>query len=313
MQGVTNNAANGNRVDPTLTADLEFGMVFFEHGRGFIHLEGALGTGLNDDAPFVTNIFGLPNTDANPGQRQADMELAEAYFEFEYWNNSFFLTVGLLDPVVYFDNNAVANDETTQFLNSGLVNNSAIALPGYSLGMVIRYKATAYMNLQAGIFEGDSDWDNIQRDPFYIGEVDFHTNFGDKEGNYRFYVWRNHTNNPAGYGFGMSLDQQAAAWLTFFARFGYASPSIYQNKMSFAGGVEFAGALFKRHEDAIGLAINSDTVAAGDNESLLELYYRLQLGDHLALSPDIQWYMNPGASAANSKALVGSLRAQVDF
>jgi len=326
VAGTANNAPNGNRADASLTADLELGMVFFSHGRGFINLEGALGTGLNDNVPFNASIFGPPNGDANPGVRLADMELAEVFYEGNYWENRFFFNVGLLDPAAFFDTNEAANSETTQFLNAGFVNNGAVELPGYALGLAIRVLATPWLSLQAGIFEGDSDWDSIQSDPFYIGEIVLHPVLFRQPGNYRFYAWQNHTDHvnastgsttDAGYGFGLSLDQKLADWLTFFGRFGYQSPNIYQGKIAFSGGFEVSGSVFGRMDDAtaiaFGQAINSDTVAARNNEAVLEWYYRLQINEHVGLSPDIQWYFNPGASAANSKVLVFALRGQFDF
>jgi len=45
------------------------------------------------------------------------------------------LTAGKLDPTVYLDANRVANDETTQFLSSSMVNNPAVAFPDNGLGV----------------------------------------------------------------------------------------------------------------------------------------------------------------------------------
>ncbi|MGD8547131.1 MAG: hypothetical protein PVJ10_04110, partial [Thiohalophilus sp.] len=45
-------------------------------------------------------------------------------------------SAGLLDPSAFADISNVANDETTQFLNQGFINNPTIRFPDYSLGFV---------------------------------------------------------------------------------------------------------------------------------------------------------------------------------
>ena len=77
----------------------------------------------------------------------------------------------MLDPVVYFDENEVANNETSQFLNGGFVNNTCVEFPGYSLGAVIKVQPLSWLSIKGGLFEGDSDWNDIERDPFWIAQL----------------------------------------------------------------------------------------------------------------------------------------------
>lgn len=324
--GSMNNNPNPNHASPSLSGDFEVGMKFFDHGRGFVHVETGIGEGLNNDAPFDSLLFGLVNQDANPGLRTRDLEIAEAYYEGFYFNNGFTFTIGMLDPVVYFDENLVANDETSQYLNGGFVNNTCAEFPGYSLGATIKVQPFNWLSIKGGIFEGDSDWKNIEKDPFWIAQIGFHPTIANRNGNYLFYVWGNHTDhtnvdtgatNAAGYGFGLSLDQQIMEWLRLFGRFGLQSKSIYQAEMAYSMGLELSGSLYNRSDDAFGMAfgqaVNNDKVAVGNNESVVEAYYRLQLGDHIGLSPDVQFIINPGASSTNNNVVVASLRAQIDF
>jgi len=171
LAGSMNNNPNPNHVDPSLSADFEIGMKFFDHGRGFVHVEAGIGNGLNSDAPFDSLLFGVTNADANPGVRERDIEVAEAYYEGFYFDKAFTFILGMLDPVVYFDENEVANNETSQFLNGGFVNNTCVEFPGYSLGAVIKVQPLSWLSIKGGLFEGDSDWNDIERDPFWIAQL----------------------------------------------------------------------------------------------------------------------------------------------
>ena len=99
-------------------------------------------------------------------------------------------------------------------------------------------------------------------------------------------------------------------------------------------GAQLSGVHWQRAEDRVGLALDLDGLA-GDHraylaaggcgfmlcdgaldygrERVIEAYYRLQLGAHLQLSPDLQWIVNPGYNRARGPARVLGLRAHLSL
>ena len=110
--------------------------------------------------------------------------------------------------------------------------------------------------------------------------------------------------------------------LGLFARFGYADEDVNPISWFWSVGLRYRGLLPGRPDDVLGLgsyqAIRSsrfrDTVAPDfDRETGIELYYRFDPLPWLAVTPDLQYIVNPGASDAASDAVVVLLRLRVTF
>lgn len=148
------------------------------------------------------------------------------------------LTVGKMDPFVFFDQNGAADDESTRFLNNVFVHNPLLDSGGqvgaddYGFTPGVRM---AYVNdengwgASLGVFgAGDSStFGKSFSRPFVIGQLEKNIRaFGGFDGTYRLYAW----NNPQAEGFdgeershagwGISADQQVSESLTLFARYG---------------------------------------------------------------------------------------------
>ena len=62
--------------------------------------------------------------------------------------------------------------------------------------------------------------------------------------------------------------------------------------------------------------LGAAAAAGAKNELHLEAYYRLQINEHIALSPDVQVIWNPfGGLAANNRGVITAfgLRTQIDL
>jgi hypothetical protein len=134
-----------------------------------------------------------------------------------------------------------------------------------------------WLELNYGVFDGDSDWDDIGDNLFNVGQVTFKTGFFGLPGNYRFFGWSNksrHTKwlDPAKekegtYGFGLSFDQKANDIITLFARYGWQDPKVfnpdittagdlnYSLKHSWSAGLQIEGKPWKRDNDVFALAV----------------------------------------------------------
>jgi high affinity Mn2+ porin len=347
----TNNAASDvtkkeSRTDASYSADITIGKEFKEvGGRAFLHLEAGQGAGLEDDLTLYSNI----NRDAD---NDNNVRLTELWYEQALFKDKAAFTFGKLDPTVYFDNNEVANDETTQFLGRIFRNSPTIEFPDNTAGMRLAYMPFEGLELGYGIFDGNSDWEKIGDNLFNIGQIAFKTNFFNLPGNYRFLGWNNnvyHTKwldiektKEAAYGFGLSFDQKVSDIVTLFTRYGWQDPEVYNPDVqatgdlnyslehSWSAGFQVEGKPWGRQKDvfafAIGQAIPSrdykkagetlDPARKAESEGHIETYYRIHVNDHLSLSPDLQYIWNPFGKDVpddTSGIFVAGMRAQVDF
>jgi len=95
-------------------------------------------------------------------------------------------------------------------------------------------------------------------------------------------------------------------------------------KSALSFGTSLSGSLWGRGEDVVGIAYgvlqNNDksttyfsAISNPDDESHLEIYYKLGFSDHFTLTPDLQVVTNAGGDADNDTITVYGLRAQMNF
>lgn len=347
VQGTDNTNATeekkNSKADASFSEDITISKEFEGlNSQAFIHLEAGQGAGLTNDLSLYSNV----DYDANDEEHVA---VSEIWYEQGLFSDKALLTFGKLDPTAYFDNNEAANDETTQFLSDIFRNNPAIEFPDNTLAIRAAAMPVDWLELNYGVFDGDSDWDDIGDNLFNVGQVTFKTGFFGLPGNYRFFGWSNksrHTKwlDPAKekegtYGFGLSFDQKANDIITLFARYGWQDPKVfnpdittagdlnYSLKHSWSAGLQIEGKPWKRDNDVFALAVgqaipSKDYKNAFDppleckSEGHLEAYYRFHINDHLSVSPDLQYIWNPfGKDIADDTegVFVYGLRTQVDF
>jgi len=352
VQGTNNVNYNGDgstqkkdRTDGSYSADVTLAKEFKEvGGRAFVHLEAGQGAGLEDNLTLYSNV----NRDA--GDSEAKVEVTELWYEQNLFKDKAALTFGKLDPTAYFDQNEVANDETTQFLGRIFRNSPTVEFPDNNAGIRVAYLPAEWLELGYGMFNAKSGWEKIGDNLFNIGQISFKTNFLNLPGNYRFYGWANNANHAKwsqyldaehdkglAYGFGLSFDQKANDVVTLFARYGWQNPKVYNPeltatdgseyslKQSWSAGFQVEGKPWGREKDifafAVGQVMPSDDYKKAKGllaktEGHLETYYRIHINDHLSISPDFQYIWNPfGKDVAGdtSGIFVGGMRAQVDF
>ena len=332
-----------DRTDGSYSADVTLAKEFKEvNGRAFLHLEAGQGAGLEDNLTLYSNV----NRDA--GDSEAKVEVTELWYEQNLFKDKAALTFGKLDPTAYFDQNEVANDETTQFLGRIFRNSPTAEFPDNNAGIRVAYLPAEWLELGYGLFNAKSGWEKIGDNLFNIGQVSFKTNFLNLPGNYRFYGWTNNANHTkwldtekakeTAYGFGLSFDQKANDIVTLFARYGWQNPKVYNPELtatdgsyysleqSWSAGFQVEGKPWGREKDVLAFAVgqvipSDDYKKANDGflaktEGHLETYYRIHVNDHLSISPDFQYIWNPFGKDVVDDAngiFVGGMRAQVDF
>ncbi|MBT9594555.1 MAG: carbohydrate porin [Vitreoscilla sp.] len=175
--------------------------------------------------------------------------------------------------------------------------------------------------------------------PLVIGQVEFSPRQinGEARGNYRLYAWTNgQTTSLTGdamqrhSGYGLSVDQRLGRDWNVFGRWGHRTSGEGAFDKALTLGFEHGGRAWGRGNDAAGLAagwvrtsgewarataLDTSLVgfAASGNEQVVEAYYRFKLGDHLELTPDLQWIRRAGGDGSAPSFTVVGLRAAVSF
>lgn len=312
---------------PTLgeySVDLTIEKKFDDENTAFIHLE----TGRGDINYYLNSVAGV-NRDADDS---GVVSVTEAWFEHKF-TDKFAVTAGIIDPTGAVDDNAYANDETTQFIGSMFRNAANIGFSDNAFGVKATYE-TDIADFAVQYIDA-SDYKEITRNGFASAQVNFKPGFiDDKEGNYRIYGWANTNDNDKldgtgegnekAYGFGLSLDQQFSDIFGGFARYSWSrgdiDDEIYASStwsIGLQATVKGIG-----EEDVIAIAcgqvIPSNQYKDNVNENAksenhLEVYYNWNVTDYLSISPDFQLVENPFYNEDDDTAYVGTIRMQISF
>jgi high affinity Mn2+ porin len=283
---------------------------------------------------------------------------------------------GKFDLVDFFDQNSVATDTHLQFANWTVVDNGAYDYAadtrGYTFGLTadyedrnwgFRFAETLMPKISNGI---DLDWK-----PWQVHAENFeyelrHGLLAKKPGTLRLLAYMNNanmgiyrqavaqfeehlvatpdiTNHPwqvtRKYGFGASLEQNLAAHLIAFGRFGWnngktESFAYTEVDQTFAGALKAEGVWWHRHYDRAGLAFVTNAISKdhqtyladgglgfllGDGqlhygrENIVESYYTAHVWRGIYVSPGLQHINNPGYNRDRGPVLVPSGRVHLEF
>ncbi|MBA7484810.1 Porin B [subsurface metagenome] len=331
--------------DLELSADLRK-LLGFETGTVLVHLEGGWPDEEGIDGLSVGSAFGV-NADAVGNNA---IIVKQLYYEGPIFNDNLTLMIGKIDFTGVFDCSAYADCECTQFLNAAFVDNPTIPFPQYSLGAVLRWNLTDSWYLTGGIADAQADGRETgfrtafgdEDYFFYVLETgitrQLNSANGPMPGTYRIGMWNDpqpkaNSDATKNYrddaGFYLSCDQMLAKensdpqdnqGLGAFFRFGYA-PSKKNDITNFwSFGFQYQGPFEGRDEDVFGVgfaqgffADSADSTYTEDYESVVEVYYNVQVTPWFNLSPIFQYVANPGGMGSASDAVVLGVRTQICF
>lgn len=284
---VDGNSQLNYRADVTATLPLE--PVGDVEQKLFAHFRMGQGLGLNSPLANLGGFASAPNavafraSGANPDDSVAI--LGQAWYQAAIplpfggfkprSRETLELTFGKMDIFGFFDQNAVAGDETRQFLNSVFVHNPlldaggeiGVDANGFQPGVVASYYNWAAKpdtwRLSLGVF-GTRQGANYQRyftSPLVVTQAETSVKLDGLTGNYRLYHWRNGQGleldgslaRHAGWGF--SADQRLGDGVTAFVRFGKLTAGQTPFDRAVTLGGEFNGAAWSRGGDAVGVAL----------------------------------------------------------
>lgn len=341
-----------------VTVSLPAGNIGASEGFIFTHFRMGQGLGLENPGDAFSSFNST--SFQRPGTATADSTvlLAQAWYQLnvplplggnpDLSRQHLELNFGKIDPFIFFDQNAIADDETRGFINQAFVHNPLLDVGGdigvddfgFSPGLRLAwindfYKPQTYA-VSMGVFgagKGASFEDSLS-DPFLIVQAETGQRFfGGLEANYRLYYWRNGRGEDfdgvekTHAGIGLSLDQKVDDYTTLFARYGQQTQGRVKFDRTLTIGADFGGSYWGRGGDTIGLALGwlslSDEYKAGSNsivgfnasgaEQVAELFYRYRINSQFELSPNLQHIRQPGGNQAASAMTAYGLRVQLNY
>lgn len=324
---------NSNPLDPNkaptlgqFSVDLEIEKKFDENNTAFFHLE----TGKGNIGYYLDSVASV-NRDADDS---GVVSITEAWFEHKF-TDAFAVSAGVLDATTGVDENAYANDETSQFIGEMFRNAVNIGFADNNFGIKATYETDIVDVAAQYIGSNENSNNDITRNGFVSAQLNFKPGIiSDMDGNYRIYGWTD-TNDYAkfdgtgngkekDYGCGISIDQQLSNVFGFFGRYSWERGDV-DNGIG-AAHVWSAGLQINLKgigdEDTIGLAYGQiipsneykeANTGKDKSENHAEIYYSWNIADYLSISPDFQMVENPYYDGEADTAYVGTLRMQISF
>lgn len=300
--------ADGNFYE-LASADLFFTAGLAQYTVFFADIVGLSGTPPDAEVDALTLLNGY----AARLVRQNELNLREAWLMTELFSQRLSLSAGRVDLTNYFDHNAAANDETSQFVSDALVNNPMLGLSENGAGLAAVYDPKTGFNAKIGYQQSSSSATNLSDSLFYLAEVGhLWTPFGLGEGNYRLWYRTDNGSGTNRKAYGVSVDQRLTPVITVFGRFGSAQTDGARDRFVSAG-LQFRNGTVFNPEDAWGIGYAQTELGAGDDEMLLEGYYNLHMTEKLNLSFHLTHVTEEPIGAGKISYLVPGVRLQASF
>ena len=307
----------GSKAYALASADLFFTAKLAQYTSFFADVVALSGAPPDREIPAQTLLNGYTARLVN----QNELNLREAWLRTEFFGQRLGIVAGRLDLTNYFDRNAAANDETTQFISDALVNNQMLGLAVNGTGFVADYDPKKAVTFRFGVQQSNPNATSLSDSLYTLSEVGYTaTPFSLPEGHYR--LWFRANNGPAKApvggelnstrAFGASIDQKVTPILTLFGRYGMqALPG--DNDHFLSGGVSFANGWVFNPLDTWGIGYAQLDRATGEREKLTEGYYNVRLTERLRLSFSLQHVLDSPGSTGRFGYLLPGVRLQAAF
>ena len=263
------------------SADLFFTAGIAQNTLFFADIVGLSGAPPDSEIPTLTLINGYTARLVE----QNSLNLREAWLRTEVFKNRLALTAGRLDLTNYFDANAFANDESTQFISDALVNNQMLGLAVNGVGAATEFDAKNGFRLKFGFQQSSPEPTSLGDSLFTLSEVGYtFTPFALPEGTYR--AWFRTDNSEPDVirkGFGLSFDQKLSPSFGLFARYGQSETDLGDDRF-YSAGFSVQHGFILNPEDTWGVGYANMNLKTGEKENLIEGYYNLLLTEKLRLS-----------------------------
>ncbi|MGV0006010.1 MAG: hypothetical protein ACNYPG_05225 [Candidatus Porifericomitaceae bacterium WSBS_2022_MAG_OTU9] len=315
-------ASRGKASHINFRGDLEWsGQLGANPGQLLVHVRFGSGSGADEPAP-LSPVNATVFTGNDPGVR-ASLAQFRYGIDFILDDANMHLELGKMNPFVFFDQVDIADDEASEFLNLSFVNNPmldsgggiGVYADGGAPGIYLDYAPTdSFWHVAGAVFgagEGARFRKPWQR-PLYIGQFTVRDLIAEG-GQWQLLMWNNgQASNATGGGLGshsgvgVAVNEPVSENVTLFGRYG----TRISGRQTIRQALTVGGQLRAWGEDVVGIAIGLICGGADDDEQLAEVYYSLQLGQHVNISPNIQWF---GGLPAASPEFIAGLRLRLDL
>jgi porin len=305
--------------------DLDDSERFSGIGRGFLGWTAFGTAGLNYDPAIETltgNVGAVNVLNATVFDQGGVVD--ELFWKQVALGGKLLVLGGKIDLMYHFDTNRVANDGYSQFFSYSLQNNPSIPGPLYGgFGGIVRgnLPKNFYLMLGAGdssVDEAVLPWKTLDNDSWYqLLELGVSPQIpGLGAGNYRLTPWHNHLFGEDGWGVALNIDQELGRKdLVAFFRFGWGEKEVTPVKLFVSGGIAFE-APFGRDKDMVAIGVAWSDPSPGEgfrSETLLELFYRIEVVKAVLLTPDLQIVFDPANNPDDDVVVVPGIRLQLVF
>jgi hypothetical protein len=292
------------------SADLFFTAGIAQNTLFFADIVGLSGSPPDAEIPTLTLLNGYTARLV----AQNELNLREAWLRTELFGQRLALTAGRLDLTNYFDANALANDESTQFLSDALVNNQMLGLSSNGTGVAAEFDAKTGFRAKFGFQQSnDDDATNLSDSMFTLSEVGYtFTPFGLPQGTYRVWFRTDNTTDTIRKGVGISLDQMLSPAVGVFGRYGTSEADLGRDHF-YSTGVGFQNGFIFSPQDIWGVGYAQMELATGDSEKLAEWYYNFHLTERLRLSFNLTGVLDSPAGEDRFGYILPGVRFQAAF
>ena len=292
------------------SADLFFTAGIAQNTIFFADIVGLSGSPPDAEIPSLTLLNGYTARLI----RQNELNLREAWLRTELFGQRLALSAGRLDLTNYFDQNAFANDESTQFMSDALVNNQMLGLSSNGTGVGAEFDPKNGFRFKFGFQQSNTDATNLSDSLYTLSEVGYtFTPFALPEGTYR--VWFRTDNTEPSLirtGIGLSFDQKLTAAVGLFARYGTQEADAGDDHF-YSAGLGFQHAFIINPQDTWGIGYAHMNLASGEKEHLAEGYYNFQLTERLRLSFHLTHVLDKPDADTKFGYLLPGIRFQAAF
>ena len=224
-----------------------------------------------------------------------------------YWNQYFFdrqlpLAVGRIDVTDFIDVYGMINP-LTHFLNLAFSTNPTIAVPNQGLGAAAGAMLTQHVYMQGGFGDANGQPTVAGFDTFFDDSEYFsYAELGVTTSQDRIYLDNIHVTlwhvdprevaaTPEGWGMAFTAQKFICDKYLPFIRFGYSDGDAALMQTTFSTGL----GLQRENRDVAGFGVSWGAPAEGTlrDQFTSEAFYRFQLTQFLAITPDAQLIVNP--------------------
>jgi porin len=244
------------------------------------------------------------------------------YWRQQFLTNRLQVAVGKIDPTDFFDQMKLATAQTG-FLNGFFQVSPTIAFPDQGLGAVAGAMPTDQLYVLAGVSDANGDptragFDTFFEDSEYFtaAEVGYFSSYEQRYyDNIHVTAWhvdeRETAKTPEGWGVSASVSWLwGDRWLPFL-RGGYSEGEAAPLQGAVSAGL---GIRFSTHDVlGVGLGWGRPSDRTLNDEYVAELFYRLQLTQRLAITPDVQVIVDPPLNPDEDVIGVFGIRGRLSF